>query len=98
MSKRIKIKVRPKKRKPYTPPYTKLELRRIWNKGRIVPGREPSKWREDYYGNLIRFNRYGDRDSVVSWEVDHIVRIADGGKNVLSNLRPLQWEANVERG
>ena len=88
-----------KKRKPYTPPYTEAELLAIWNKGQIMPKKDPSgsKWRKDELGNRIYFDAYGNRDSAVGWEVDHVTRIADGGKSVFSNLRPLQWEANVER-
>ena len=84
-------------REPYTSPYTPGELRAIWKKGEIVSERKPSEWRRDDFGNHIRFDDYGDRDSVFGWEVDHIVPLADGGTNKPSNLRPLQWESNVER-
>lgn len=88
-----------KERKPYTPPYTHGELRVIWRKALIIPrDKTGTEWRMDELGNYIYFADYGNRDSISGWEVDHITRIADGGKNVISNLRPLQWEANVERG
>ena len=29
------------------------------------------------------------------WEIDHIVRLKDGGPDTLGNLRPLQWRANA---
>ncbi|AKU79831.1 HNH endonuclease [Spiroplasma turonicum] len=37
---------------------------------------------------LMRFSNYGNH-SEVSWVVDHIIAIDNGGKNELSNLRPL---------
>lgn len=86
------------KRVPYTRPYTHGELRAVWRRsGRILPCRKPSEWREDAFGSRIRFEDYGDRNSDFGWEVDHIIRIADGGSNHVNNLRPLQWENNVKR-
>ena len=84
-------------REPYTSPYTDVELRTIWKKGRIIPKRNASEWRKDDLGNRIRFSDHGNRNSDFGWEVDHIIRIADNGTNDLSNLRPLQWESNVKR-
>jgi len=88
---------RKQKREPYTSPYTPEEILTIWGKGQVVLGREPSEWREDDFGNRIQFDKYGDRDSSFGWEVDHIISIKDGGSNLLSNLRPIQWETNVKR-
>lgn len=86
-----------KEREPYTQPYTKSEKRAVWRKGRIMSDMKASKWRMDAFGNLIRFDDYGNRDSFFGWEVDHIVRVSDGGTNIIFNLRPLQWKANVKR-
>ena len=69
----------------------------VWKKGAIVDNMSPEYWRQDDFGNLIFFGDYGNRDSINGWEIDHIIPIADGGSNDLSNLRPLQWEANVTR-
>ena len=44
----------------------------VWTKGSIVPGEDPTMWRRDHHGNLIRFDDYGNRDSVYGWEIDHI--------------------------
>lgn len=77
--------------------YTATKLRQIWNKGQNKPGYEPSKWRIDAYGNLIRFSDYGET-SQYGWEVDHIVPVARGGSDHIGNLRPLHWEANRQRG
>ena len=69
----------------------------VWAKGEIIPYRQPDEWRRDDFGNLILFDDYGNRDSIYGWEIDHIVPLAQGGSNHLSNLRPLYWKANVER-
>ena len=69
-------------------------LLRIWDRGRSMPGRDPSEWRRDDYDNPIRFDEYGNRKSVFGWEVDHID--PDGGDGI-ANLRPLQWRINAGR-
>ena len=88
-----------KKRKPYTPPYTEAELLAIWNKGRFMPKKDPSgsKWRKM---NLVIVSTLtpmaiGIQPSVGKWTTLLESRMA--AKSVFSNLRPLQWEANVER-
>lgn len=72
-------------------------IKDVWNKGIIKTGFDPDAWREDVLGNLIRFASHGNRGSQFGWEIDHIVPVASGGSDDLSNLRPLQWEANVKR-
>ena len=74
--------------------YVKLA---VWNKGTIIPGYDAKQWRRDYEGNAISFASYGDRDSDYGWEVDHIVSVASGGSDLISNLRPLHWRVNASR-
>ncbi len=69
----------------------------VWQKGKEIPDYSPDMWRQDDYGNVIRFTDYGDRNSEYGWEIDHIVRVSDGGSDTLSNVRPLHWRANVTR-
>ncbi|MYA27903.1 MAG: HNH endonuclease [Nitrospira sp. SB0672_bin_25] len=74
-----------------------LLILKVWQKGHPIPEYDPAQWRWDDDGNPILFSAYGDRNSKYGWELDHIVSAAAGGLRVLSNLRPLQWEANVRR-
>ena len=69
----------------------------VWQKGAIVPGYDAALWRHDAFGNTISFSAYGDRNSDHGWEIDHIVPVANGGSDLLVNLRPLYWGANVAR-
>ena len=69
----------------------------VWTKGRPVSGRSPSEWRYDDFNNLIKYDEYGNRNSAFGWEIDHIVPVRQGGTDHISNLRPLQWQANVSR-
>ena len=65
----------------------------VWEKGKVIKDLDPDEWRLDAYGNFIRLDEYGNRNSQHGWEIDHID--PDGGPDH-SNLRPLQW-ANVQR-
>ena len=69
----------------------------VWEKGEVIPDYDATQWRRDAFGTAISFAAYGDRDSDSGWEIDHIVPVADGGDDLLSNLRPLHWKANVAR-
>ena len=69
----------------------------VWNKGTTIPNYDAAQWRQDSSGNVISLAVYGDRNSDHGWEIDHIVPVADGGSDLISNLRPLHWKANVAR-
>lgn len=70
-------------------------IREVWQKGAIVEGNNPSIWRKDECGAWIYRAHYGMRDSQYGWEIDHI---SPGGSDDISNLRPLQWQNNAEKG
>ena len=69
----------------------------VWEKGTTIPNYDAEKWRKDSNGNVISFAAYGNRDSDYGWEIDHIRPVAEGGGDLLVNLRPLHWKANVAR-
>lgn len=70
----------------------------VWAKGRVIPDYNADVWRWDSFGAVMKFSMYGNRNSDYGWEIDHIVRVADGGTDALSNLRPLNWRNNAARG
>lgn len=74
--------------------WTDEMIKNVWEKGKVVANNDPSKWRKDECGAWIARNKHGDRNSQYGWEIDHI---SPGGKDILSNLRPLQWENNVDK-
>ncbi len=70
----------------------------VWNKGRTIDGFDPNVWRHDKCGHVIKWSDHGNRSSKHGWEIDHIYPKALGGGDELSNLQPLHWENNVDKG
>ena len=70
----------------------------VWDKGRKLSGYDLNVWRFDVCGNVIKNSAYGDVLSIYGWEVDHIKPVSKGGTDNLSNLQPLQCEANRAKG
>lgn len=52
----------------------------------------------DAAGNEIHYRRYGDRDSLYGWEIDHILPVTNGGDDNIENLRVLHWRLNASLG
>lgn len=73
---------------------TENTVNTVWSKGAVVPGNDPAVWRKDDCGAWINRGKYGDRNNQYGWEVDHI---SPGGSDALSNLRPLQWQNNLDK-
>lgn len=69
-------------------------IQKVWEKGRIVPNNGSPVWRQDECGAWIGRQYYGNRNSQYGWEIDHI---SPGGADTISNLRPLQWQNNVDK-
>ncbi|MCE2507214.1 MAG: HNH endonuclease [Nitrosopumilaceae archaeon] len=69
----------------------------VWEKGTVIPNFDPDVWRRDAFGANMKFSEHGNRDSEYGWEVDDIQRVADGGSDDLTNLRPLSWKSNAAR-
>ena len=68
----------------------------VWQHGHLIPG-SSSFWRLDDFGRVMYYSDYGNRSSKWGWEVDHIVPVAQGGTDDLSNLRFLNWWSNLQR-
>lgn len=70
----------------------------VWEKGKIVGDNDPKVYRKDACGAWMSFSKHGDRKAKYGWEIDHIVPVAHGGSDALSNLQPLHWENNLAKG
>ncbi|MCX6070807.1 MAG: HNH endonuclease signature motif containing protein [Chloroflexi bacterium] len=66
----------------------------VWQRGRAVAGDDPARWRKDDCGAWIGRAEFGDRGSQYAWEIDHI---NPNGDDAIGNLRPLQWQNNVDK-
>ena len=76
--------------------YDHITLSAIWNKALADPNSDPSVFRKDRYGAWIKWNEYG-QTSRYGWEVDHIIPVARGGSDAVSNLQPLHWQNNRQK-
>lgn len=77
--------------------YTHQELVSVWNKGVIVPGVNPAIRRKDTCGAWIDWLAFGNRDSNVGWEVDHMIPLSRGGAHRIDNVQPLHWQNNAKK-
>lgn len=85
---------------------TKELIEQVWEKGRIIADYDKNSIRQDACGAWIRFDKYGDRNSVFGWEIDHIYpesilrerKVPDEEIDCIDNLRPLNWINNDSKG
>ena len=79
--------------------FSDQDIKRIWDeKGIVVDGYDKDLYRKDAAGAWIAFDMYGNRDSVLGWEVDHVWPKSKGGDDKDDNLRPLNWRNNDSKG
>lgn len=76
------------------------QIKAVWEKGAIVPGYDPDKFRQDIAGAWIEYSKHGKTGNELGlgWEIDHRKPESKGGKTELANLRPLQWANNRAKG
>jgi len=77
--------------------FSEETIQKVWEKGTFRANYDPRFWRLDECGAWIGRNHYGDTNSRVGWEIDHITPESEGGEDKLSNLRPLQWENKASK-
>lgn len=66
-------------------------LSKKWEEVKIIPGVDPSDYRKDDEGTIIRRCRYGDTVSAFGWELDHK---KPDIRDDPDNLRALHWLNN----
>lgn len=74
-----------------------LEARKLILWARLRPHPRFPGFYVDHEGWLVRWPEYGLLSNY-GWEIDHIIRKADGGSDDLSNLRVRHWWPNRSAG
>jgi hypothetical protein len=75
-------------------PWSDADIQKVWEKGKVVSNNDKDRWRKDDCDAWIGRQEYGNRNSQYGWEIDHV---NPSGGDQLSNLRPLQWQNNVDK-
>jgi hypothetical protein len=59
--------------------FSQATIQAVWNKGRVIPNNDPTLLRRDICGSNMKFTEYGNTNSQVGWETDHINPVSKGG-------------------
>jgi hypothetical protein len=73
--------------------------RALWQSATIVNDYQynPAHWRMDSAGRLIYWFAFRDRTHPNGWDVGHVVALADGGVDEISNWQVEQYETRAEK-
>ena len=77
-------------------PFDGMTIEAVWEKAQASAPHRPL--RVDAFGSLMWREAYGNANSKLGWEIDHIESVAHGGGDNLENLQPLQWQNNRSKG
>lgn len=77
--------------------FSQKRIDQVWDKGEVIPGKNPDLYRQDKYGNQMYKPSYG-KYSEQGWNIDHSKPQALGGTDHLNNLQPMNSRANCSKG
>ena len=77
--------------------FSKILKQKCWEKAKMVPGRDPDRWRYDAVGNVVARKLTGC-EGCLCHEYDHIVPWSKGGTSSVANCQILQTRVNRFKG
>ena len=76
---------------------TKKQQDAAWAHAKTVRGKDPDRYRQDAYGNVLFRGSYG-KATPMGWDVDHIKPRSEGGSDATVNLQALNASVNRSKG